>query len=192
MELTRALTRVGRQGGEYSAVEASCPLGGAARVKEALLAGWTIQGYDAAHPEQTFTYHTFAAGTLAEARIARIYGGLAGGPTDTGVDLYFGGSGGMPSVSGVVLQLVDPQGIVRHELAVLPGSSFTPAANLAVLPNADGTKAFVLPTSGSLDNGYWQFKLAFARQADADLPVLSVGGESADAEEAAARFGAYW
>ena len=156
---------------------------------DADLAGWSVQVYAAQNPGPAFVYHAFAGGTLKDARVARIYGGLAGGRTDPGVDLYFGGAGGTPSPSGAVFQLVDPAGVVRHELAVLPSSVYASVPVLGLLPNGDGTKAFIFLDSATAADGYWQLELTFAWQGDADLPTYSIGGDSQSNERGTLSFG---
>jgi len=141
------------------------------------LTGWTIRGHAAFHPEQTFIYRVFSGGTLKANRVARIYAGMASGMQDSGVDLYFGGlSGNVPS-EGAVLQLVDPNGKVRHETALLPNSAYVGEYMAPPLPNSDHTKAFIL-AGAPLQFGYWRIKFNFARHKDSYLPILTVGGSS--------------
>lgn len=150
------------------------------------LTGWTVRGQAAFHPGQTFVYRVFSGGTIKANRVARIYGGLASGMQDTGVDLYFGGLSGEAPPEGMLLQLVDPGGTVRHETVFLPESAYAGSYIAPPVPNSDYTKAFLLAGS-PLQPGYWRVRFQFHRDKDADMPVLTVGGNS-QAEQAEVRF----
>jgi hypothetical protein len=140
------------------------------------LAGHTITWYDALSPADPQPYHAFAAGTtVADGRTARVYGGSATTPADGGVDLYAGGTAGTPPPTGVVFRLHAPDGTVLHELCALPDSAFTTAGPVRVFPNADQTRAILLPPA-PLPAGFTRLRLTYQRDPQNDLPRLSVGG----------------
>jgi hypothetical protein len=152
------------------------------------LGRWSIRSVNAVAPSAPAAYHTFAPGlTLADARIARVYGGLASGSADAGVDTYFGGTAAAPEPKGAVFELVDPLGRVVHELAVLPSGSYTAVSGMIAVPNGDSTRVFLLSPTGLIDPGHWRLGLQFARDAGPGVPTLSVGGITT-AERAAIAF----
>jgi hypothetical protein len=65
-----------------------------------------------------------------------------------------------------------------HELAALPQASYASVSGIVVIPNDDGTRTFILPSSGSLTPGHWQFGFRFDGDAGHGAPVLSVGGSA--------------
>ena len=90
--------------------------------------------------------------------------------------------------NGAVFQLVDPSGRVARELAVLPPASYTDvSAQIAAVPNGDGTRAFLLPKSGPLKAGHWRLAFTLNGVRTPDLPALSVSGHIVS-EKAAVTF----
>jgi hypothetical protein len=157
-------------------------------VSDTDLAGWSIRWYDANSPGEPVTYRAFGAGlSLRDARVARVYAGLPTGQADPGTDTYFGGAAGSPPTTGAIFQLVDPAGRVTHEFAVLPPTSYSAVSGIVAIPNDDGTRAFIMPTSGSLTPGHWRLGFRFDGDGGFGLPVLSVGG-STGTEQAAISF----
>ena len=146
------------------------------------LGNWSIRWLGAFAPEKSGTYYTFAPGTtLADGRVARVYGGLANPPADLGVDIYAGGGvGAQPPSGGSIFQLVDPAGRVVHELAALLDSTYAspavPADEIVVIPNGDGTRALLFSTTGPLEAKHMRVVLRFDRDAGPELPKLAVGG----------------
>jgi hypothetical protein len=151
------------------------------------LTGYRITWTDARTPSIGGDYYAFSAGTsIRDGRTARIYGGVATTPADGGVDLYAGGTVGVLPGTGVVFRLIGPDGSVRHELVALPDSAFTVAPTTRVWANDDQTRAFAL-TDAALSKGMGRLRLRWLREADPDLPRLSVGGLSS-AESATVAF----
>jgi hypothetical protein len=84
-------------------------------------AGYRITWADVLTPSVGGDRHVFAAdATILDGRTARVYGGVGKSPAHGGVDLYAGGSVGVLSGTGVVFQLVAPDGSVVHKLSELP------------------------------------------------------------------------
>jgi hypothetical protein len=124
---------------------------------------------------------------VRDGRTARVYGGVATTPPDSGVDLYAGGTVGVLPSTGVVFQLVAPGGRVVNELCELPDAMFTAAApRVQVVANGDQTRVFLL-TGARLPSGFGRLRLRWLRDTDDDLPRLSVGG-LAGAEDAVLRY----
>jgi hypothetical protein len=78
-----------------------------------------------------------------------------------------------------VFQLIDPAGRCVHEYAAM--ASGGAARTLAVIPDADGSRAFLIPprSESALAAGHWQLSLAFAGDVNApDLERWTVGGRA--------------
>lgn len=151
------------------------------------LAGYRITWTDAYSPAVGGDYHVFAPdAAIRDGRTARVYGGVATTPPDGGVDLYAGGTTGVLPPTGVVLRLIAPDGSVAHALVALPETAFTATAPPRIWANGDQTRAFLL-TGTALPSGFGRLRLQWLRDADPDLPRLSVGGDTT-AESAAVWF----
>jgi hypothetical protein len=148
------------------------------------LAGHRITWTDAQTPSVGGDYHLFAPSTsIRDGRTARVYGGVATTPADGGVDLYAGGTVGVLPRTGVVFHLLGPDGRVVHELVTPPDSAFVAASPVRVWVNGDQTRAFLL-TGAAVPTGSGRLRLRWLREADPDLPRLSVGGVSSPEPEA--------
>jgi hypothetical protein len=142
------------------------------------LTGWSLQWVDAFNPTTAAMYHQFQSGdALREARIARIYGSTPSGQPNADVDTYFGGAQAVLPKTGAVVQLVNANQHVVHELLLLPPDSFV-RQDVTVVPTRDRTRAFLVPSQ--LTSGLWQVELSFRRDAAPDLARLSVSGDSSD------------
>jgi hypothetical protein len=149
----------------------------------AALVGWTLQWIDPVAPGDPTLYAELPAVGLGDGQRLRLFPGLAQGPVLDDALVSAGGPGEDPPMHGAILRLVDPDGRVVHDTAVLsPAPGPAPVAIVA-LPDADGTRAILVPTTASpttFTPGWWT--LTFASRADAgpDLPRWSVAGRPAD------------
>lgn len=142
------------------------------------LAGYRITWTDAYTPATGGDYHIFAPdATIRDGRTARVYGGVATTPPDGGVDLYAGGTTGVLPPTGVVFRLIAPDGTIAHTLVQLPDSAFTVTQPPRIWANGDQTRAF-LHTGAPVPTGFGRLRLLWLREADPDLPRLSVGGDT--------------
>jgi hypothetical protein len=134
--------------------------------------------FDPSAPGSSGTYFTFAPGsTLAEGRIARVYGGLTTPPADLGVDLYAGGGAGTapPPPAPCSSSSTRVGGSHTSCAGWLPAPS-TAVTGVVVAAHGDGTRAFLLPTQGSLNEGHYRLALTYHRDAGPELPVRSLAG----------------
>ena len=139
------------------------------------LAGWKVswQPFDASTaPVQ---YHSFAAGTVRDGTVLWVNGGLASGIASSVIDSRFGGTIGVPNPAGAIYRLVDPSGVVVHELAALAGG--TPMS-VTVLPNGDFTRAVISPQTAGAIRGWWTLGFDYRRDVGITEPVLSVAGRT--------------
>jgi hypothetical protein len=91
--------------------------------------------------------------------------------------LLAGGSGTAPPAAGAVFQLLDPAGTCVHDHAAM--ASCGAIRTVAIIPDADGSRAFLIPPSSesTLAEGFWQLTLIFVGDVNApDLERWTVGG----------------
>ena len=146
------------------------------------LAGWTLQWIDPVAPGDPAIYAELPAIGLGDGQRLRLFPGLAQAPVIDDALVSAGGPGEDPPMHGAILRLVDPDGRIVHDTAVLaPAVGATPQL-IIPLPDADGTRAILVPTGSptTFTPGWWT--LTFASQADAgpDLPRWSVAGRPTD------------
>jgi hypothetical protein len=139
--------------------------------------GYTIRWSDAVAPGQSQLYAVLGSVTLAPGQRIRLVPGRASAPVTDEALVQAGGAGTAPPPTGAVYQLIDSSGVIIHERAAMPLGSSTDAA-IAAMPNADGSRAFLIPppTGQAIGAGYWEIGFEQAGDAGPDLDVWSVGG----------------
>jgi hypothetical protein len=151
-------------------------------ISDSDLSDWSIRWFDALAPTEAIHYHTFAPGSrLRDSEIARIYGGVDKSDPEPGVRVYAGGAIFPPSLRGAIFQLVNPAGQVMHEHALLAEFTEVDSSSFVHAVSDDGTRAAfipIVPNMPTFEPRHWQLKLTMLRDAGADLPILSVGGNS--------------
>jgi len=116
---------------------------------------------------------------LTEAQRVRLVPSVASAPAIDDALVLAGGPGTAPPPTGAIFQLFDPVGRRVHECAAMaPGGV---ASALAIIPDADGSRAFLIPppSEAGLMPGFWQLSLSFASDTNApDLDRWTVGGRA--------------
>ena len=143
------------------------------------LTGWRLDWSDAVDPKGWSSYHRFASSTtLKDGRVARIYGHGPPPNPPAGLDIHTGGTVGIPPSTGLILRLVDPTGVVRAEAAAMPQVGSVAVNGYVIVPNGDGTRAFLIAPGDRIEPGWWTLAFTYHRDAGAGLHVLSVGGDT--------------
>jgi hypothetical protein len=153
------------------------------------LAGWTLEWIDPLAPAEPVLYAQLPAIGLRDGQRLRLFPGLTAAPVLDDALVSAGGPGEDPPAHGAIMRLADPDGRIVHETAVV-GATTSGPQRVVPIPDAEGTRALLLPT-GSLPTfaeGWWT--LTFTSQADAgpDLPRWSVAGRPAE-QTCSLRFG---
>jgi hypothetical protein len=141
------------------------------------LLGWSVRWIDPATCGASELYAECTADLpLTEARRVRLVPSVASAPTTDDALVLAGGTGTAPPPSGAVFQLLDPAGTCVHEYAAMSTSGA--ARTLSIIPDADGSRAFLIPprSESVLAAGFWQLTLKFAGDVNApDLERWTVG-----------------
>lgn len=145
------------------------------------LRGWSVRWSDpAGGGASTELYSECTADLLlTEAQRVRLVPSMASVAASDEAFVLAGGAGTAPPPAGAVFQLLDSAGTIVHEYAAMALGSVT--RTLAIIPDADGSRAFLIPprSESSLAAGFWQLSLAFAGDANApDLDRWTVGGRA--------------
>ena len=153
------------------------------------LRGWSVRWLDPVMGGESQLYAVCTGNlSLAEAQRVRFVPSVASAPETDDALVLAGGPGNAPPPAGAVFQLLDPSGAIVHECAAMvPGGA---ARTLAIIPDADGSRAFLIPPLGesALAAGFWQLTLTFAGDVNApDLERWTVGGRALE-ETALLRF----
>jgi hypothetical protein len=146
----------------------------------ASLAGWTLQWIDPVVPGDPRLYAQLPAIALGDGQRLRLFPGLSQAPVLDDALVSAGGPGEDPPSHGAVIRLVDSDGRVAHETAVVATGGSAPQ-RVVPIPDVDGTRALLLPGSPTtFIPGWWT--LTFSARADAgpDLPRWSVAGRPAN------------
>lgn len=142
------------------------------------LIGWSVRWADPTGGVASKLYAQCTADVpLTEARHVRLMPSMSSAATTDDALVLAGGAGTAAPPAGAVSQLFDPTGTCVHEYAAMASSGA--ARTLAIIPDADGSRAFLIPprTESSLAAGYWQVTLTFAGDVNApDLERWTVGG----------------
>jgi hypothetical protein len=145
------------------------------------LRGWSVRWIDPAGGEASTELYSECTADLplTEAQRVRFVPSMASAPASEDAFVLAGGAGTAPPPAGAVFQLLDPTGAIVHEYAAMAlGSGIR---TLAIIPHADGSRAFLIPprSESSLAAGFWQLSLAFAGDANApDLDRWTVSGRA--------------
>jgi hypothetical protein len=121
------------------------------------LQGWSVRWVDPATGGASELYALCTANLpLTEARRVRLVPSLASAPTTDDALVLAGGTGTAPPPTGAIFQLLDPAGTCVHEYAAM--SAGGAARALAIIPDADGSRAFLSPprSQAALAPGFWQ------------------------------------
>jgi hypothetical protein len=142
------------------------------------LRGWSVRWLDpiAGGDSQLYTACTTDL-PLGEAQRVRLVPSVANAPTVDDALVLAGGPGVAPPSTGAIFQLLDPTGMCVHECAVMASASAARA--LAIIPDADSSRAFLIPlhNEAALAPGFWQLTLSFLGDLNApDLDRWTVGG----------------
>jgi hypothetical protein len=142
--------------------------------------GWSVRWIDPAVGGASELYAECTADMqLAEARRVRLVPSVASAPTADDAIVLASRTGTTPPPAGAVFQLLDPLGTCVHEY---PAMALGGAARaLAIIPDADGSRAFLTPprSETSLAVGFWQLTLTLAGDVNApDLDRWTVGGRA--------------
>jgi hypothetical protein len=144
------------------------------------LDGYTIRWTDAFAPAGSDLYAELPAIALADGQRLRLIPGRASASVMDDALVSAGGPGSATPPTGAVYALYDPAGTLLHEVAVLPtpAPATGKAGLLVAFPNADGTRAFLVPPpqGNAIASGYSALQLELAGDAGPDLPVWSVAG----------------
>jgi len=142
------------------------------------LRGWSVRWIDPVTGDASQLYAECANDVpLAEAQRVRFVPSVASAPAVDDALVLAGGLGVAPPPTGAIFQLFDSTGMCVHECAVMASTSA--ARTLAIIPDADGSRAFlILPRSETaLVEGFWQLILTFSGDMNApDLERWTVGG----------------
>jgi hypothetical protein len=141
------------------------------------LQGWSLRWVDPATGGVSELYARCTVNLpLTEARRVRLVSSLASAPATDDALVLAGGPGIAPPPAGAIFQLLDPTGTCVHEYAAM--SAGGAARTLAIIPDADGSRAFLIPprSEAALAAGFWQLTLSFAGDVNApDLERWTVG-----------------
>jgi hypothetical protein len=144
------------------------------------LRGYTLRWTDATSPGASEVYAELPPIALTDGQRLRLIPGRAtASPTDDAL-VSAGGPGTTPPPSGAVYSLFGPTGDLLCEVAAMPTPA--PAAGkaglLTAFPNADSTRAFLVPPSSgnAIGPGSWTLRFALTGDAGPDLPVWSIAG----------------
>jgi hypothetical protein len=144
------------------------------------LRGWSVRWLDPVAGGESQLYATSPADLpLAEAQRVRFVPSVASAPTSDDALVLAGGPGTAPPSTGAIYQLFDPSGRCVHECAAM--ASGGAARTLAIIPDADGSRAFLIPprSEPELSPGFWQLTLTFTGDVNApDLERWTVGGRA--------------
>jgi hypothetical protein len=142
------------------------------------LLGWTIRWLDPVAGGEPQLYAAAPADLpLTEAQHVRFVPSVANAPAIGNELMLAGGPGTAPPPTGAIFQLFDPAGRCVHECAAMAPSGS--ARTLAIIPDADGSRAFLIPppSEAALTPGFWLLTLSFAGDVNApDLERWTVGG----------------
>ena len=142
------------------------------------LLGWTIRWLDPVAGGDPQLYAAASADLpLTEAQRVRFVPSVASAPAIDNELVLAGGPGTAPPPTGAIFQLFDPTGRCVHECAAMAASGAARA--LAIIPDADGSRAFLIPppSAAALAPGFWQLTLSFVGNVNApDLERWTVGG----------------
>ncbi len=142
------------------------------------LRGWSVRWLDPVAGGESQLYATSPADLpLAEAQRVRFVPSVASAPASDDALVLAGGPGTAPPPTGAIYQLFDPSGRCVHECAAMAQSG--EARALAIIPDADGSRAFLIPppSEAALAPGFWLLTLSFAGDVNApDLERWTVGG----------------
>lgn len=143
------------------------------------LRDWSIRWIDPATGGPSELYARCTANLpLTEARRVRLMPSLASASATDDALVLAGGMGTAPPPTGAIFQLLDPAGTCVHECAAMPAVGAE--RSLAIIPDADGSRAFLIPprSESALGAGFWQLTLTLAGDLDApDLDRWTVGGQ---------------
>ncbi len=147
------------------------------------LSGYTVRWVDALNPAAAELYAELPAVGLDDGHRLRLVPGRATAPVTDDALVSAGGPGTAPPTAGAVYQLIDPAGNIVHQgVALATPSAATPTSgNLLVpFPNADRTRAFLVPPNAApaIGRGHWNLRLDQLGDAGIDLPVWSVAGRT--------------
>lgn len=142
------------------------------------LQGWSVRWIDPATGGQSKLYAECTVDLLlTEARLVRFVPSVASTPAVDDVLVLAGGPGVAPPPAGAIFQLLDPDGVCRHECAAMATDG--PMRTLMIVPDADGSRAFLIPPRNETEigPGFWQLTLTFAGELNApDMDTWTVGG----------------
>jgi hypothetical protein len=142
------------------------------------LQGWSVRWIDPLAGGESQLYAACPADLpLVEAQRVRLVPSVASAPAIDDALVLAGGPGNAPPPAGAIFQLLDPTGTCVHECAAMAPSGAARA--LAIIPDADGSRAFLIPprSAAALAAGFWQLTLSFAGDVNApDLERWTVGG----------------
>jgi hypothetical protein len=143
--------------------------------EDVALDGWRVDWRRADAQGPWKTYHLFASGSAIPAgRTARIEGGRSSEATDLAATTWFGGTVGTLPAEGIVVRLMDANGVVLHERAAVPTGS---SVAYDLVPDADLTRAYLVPAAYA--PGWWSLDLTFGRDVGPTQPRLSAAGDTA-------------
>jgi hypothetical protein len=123
---------------------------------------------------------------MHDGELARFYPANPSPPSDPAFTSYGPTQGASPPPTvGAVFQIIDPGGVLEHELAAFGAPGAGP--KLIALPDVDGTRAFILPRAGAIPAGFWTLRCVMKRDNGPGDPVWSVSGDTSP-ETAVLRF----
>lgn len=144
------------------------------------LRDWSIRWIDPATGGASELYAQCTATLgLIEARRVRFMPSLASASATDDALVLAGGAGTAPPPTGAIFQLLDPTGTCVHEYAAM--SAAGAARSLAIIPDTDGSRAFLIPprSEAALGPGFWQLTLTLAGDLNApDLDRWTVAGQA--------------